>query len=268
VKKLVLSGVLLSALCGVASAADVAVRQPYRPLPAPPPLPVFSWTGCYIGGNVGGAWARQDADTVGPANVLTDQAPVSVRLKGSSAIGGVHTGCNVQFAGLWVAGIEGDWSWTHLNDTVSAPNLFLNGSPVDSGNVTLSHDTKWLASLRGRLGVAVVPSVLLYGTGGAAWTRTNYTGFDQFITPCPNCVATEFSSSKTGWVAGAGAEWATWNNFLVRAEWLYYRFQGASGDAFFGPPFTPTLGATFNFHDLTINEFRVGLSYKFGGNYW
>ena len=40
---------------GSAYAADL--RPAPRPAPPPPP-PVANWTGFYIGGNLGGAWAR------------------------------------------------------------------------------------------------------------------------------------------------------------------------------------------------------------------
>jgi outer membrane immunogenic protein len=266
-KKISLGTIALVALiAGPAMAADLARPAPvYKALP--PPVPVFSWTGCYIGANVGGAWASQDADTVGPANAPanTNQAPDFVSLKGSSVIGGVHGGCNIQFASVWVAGIEGDWSGTKIDNTQSGPNLFFSGTPAGSGGVSFNRDTKWLASVRGRLGVAVVPNVLLYATGGGAWTRTDYSGLDVFTGGCPNCGATSFSSTKSGWVVGGGGEWAPWsNNWLFRVEYLYYRFKGDSGNAFF-QSVPSVLAATFNFHDLSINELRVGLSYKFGG---
>jgi len=44
-----------------ANAADVTARPapyaPPAPVYAPPP---FSWTGFYLGGNIGGAWANRD----------------------------------------------------------------------------------------------------------------------------------------------------------------------------------------------------------------
>src|SRR5262249_60071547 len=55
--KVLLAGIALALGTGVASAADMPVKAPPAPLPPP-----FSWTGCYIGGNVGGAWGHHDWD--------------------------------------------------------------------------------------------------------------------------------------------------------------------------------------------------------------
>jgi outer membrane immunogenic protein len=243
----------------VASAADLPVKAPvYKAAP----VPVYSWTGCYAGANVGGAFSRQDAGVSVPA--VSDQAPDSATLKGSSAIGGVQVGCNWQFASSWVAGVEGDWSATNLDDTASFPNLLRSGAPVGNGGITFSHTTKWLASLRGRLGVAVVPNTLLYVTGGGAWAKTNYNGTDIFNGGCAvgNCATTSFSSTNGGWVVGAGAEWAPWsNNWLFRFEYLYYSLQGASATPF--RPLLPGGSPTFNWSDLNVSEVRVGVSFKF-----
>lgn len=246
------------AVVGSAHAADLPVKAP----PMISAAPVFNWTGCYIGGNIGAAWSRQDADSAVP--LISDQAPGFVTLGGSSVIGGAHIGCNYQFAPSFVAGIEGDWSATRLSDTQTLPNLLRNGVPVGNGGISFSHETTWLASVRGRLGVVASPNMLLYVTGGVAWNNTNYADSDIFNGGCPNCAANAFSVITTGWVAGGGAEWAPWNNnWLIRAEFLYYRFAGATDTpvrlAF------PLAPPTFTWHDNNIGEVRLGVSYKFGG---
>jgi len=51
-KKLLLTTTIFIVLSAVsAGAADMYARPAYAP--APPPLPVYSWTGLYFGGNVG-----------------------------------------------------------------------------------------------------------------------------------------------------------------------------------------------------------------------
>jgi outer membrane immunogenic protein len=141
----------------------------------------------------------------------------------SSPSGGVYAGYNWQFAPQWLIGIEGDASWADL--TV----------PAGSG------DVNWLGSLRGRIGWSPTATTMLYITGGAAWSTLNLPGVDTLPA----------NQTKTGWVAGGGFEWAPWaNNWLVRGEYLNYNFTGI------------LLGAgTAN--NLTINEIRAGLAYKF-----
>jgi len=243
-------------LAGPAFAADLG--KPVYKAPAAPLLAPFTWTGCYVGGDVGGAWGRQDA-SIAPVGV--DQAAVSGTLSGDSVIGGPYAGCNFQFAPQWVVGIEGDYSWTNFSSSANAANLFANGTPAGSGGVSWSNKIDWLASLRGRLGFAVVPNVLLYGTGGVAWTRTSYAALDVFNTGgCPNCLGTAFDDTRAGWVAGAGVDWAPWNNnWILRLEYLHYQFSGVSSTAAFNPAQT----VTFGWGDLKIDELRAGVAFKF-----
>ena len=194
-----------------ASAADLPRKAPSIQ-PGPPPV-VYNWTGCYIGANIGGAWSRQTGNFE-QAEFAFDQQPGSIGQDDSSVIGGVHAGCNWQFVPQFVLGIEGDWSWTKLNGTGSAPNNFFDGTPVGSGGITMSSDTKWLASLRARAGWVVLPQWMLYVTGGAAWARTDYAALDAYSGGCPNCGAVSFSHTATGWTVGGGTEWMLTPNWI------------------------------------------------------
>src|SRR5258706_8685454 len=57
----------LAALAGSAIAADLGARGPVPYQPPPPPVPIFSWNGCYIGGNIGGGWASKSSNHVARA---------------------------------------------------------------------------------------------------------------------------------------------------------------------------------------------------------
>jgi outer membrane immunogenic protein len=223
---------------------------------------VYNWTGCYIGANIGGAWSRQTGKFE-QADPAFDQQPGSISQDDSSVIGGVHAGCNWQFAPQFVLGIEGDWSWTKLNGTGTASNNFFDGTPVGSGGITMSSDTKWLASVRGRAGWVVIPQWMLYVTGGVAWAKTDYAALDAYSGGCPNCGAVSFSNTATGWTAGGGTEWMLTPNWILRAEYLYYQFDGASATGLFQPPISPIPAANFTWDDLKIHEVRVGVSFKF-----
>src|SRR5271165_3799713 len=108
VKRLLLASVAAVALLGgSANAADLARPAPIY-APAPVLVPLFTWTGCYVGGNVGGIWAHNDWNDTIVGDFGTNT--------GSGAIGGVQGGCNYQF-GAWVWGIQGDYDWTNANNS-------------------------------------------------------------------------------------------------------------------------------------------------------
>jgi|HubBroStandDraft_5_1064220.scaffolds.fasta_scaffold148438_1 outer membrane immunogenic protein len=236
-------------------AADLAVKAP-----SPSAAPVFSWTGFYVGLDGGGAWARQNVSDV--ACAVCNTFPASGALKGSGFIGGFYGGYNFSIAPAWIIGVEGDWSWAQLNNTATAPQVNAGGVLALPQINSWSRDTKWLASVRGRLGVTPSPTTLLYVTGGPAWSRTDYSAQDIFVNGCPNCALTAVNQTNAGYVVGAGGEWAPWsNNWILRAEYLYYHFNGANSTV--GIVGTPALPVTFNWSDLSIHELRGGLSYKF-----
>jgi outer membrane immunogenic protein len=142
----------------------------------------------------------------------------------SGVIGGVYGGYNWQVAPQWLIGIEGDSSWTDLNGTIGFGKV------------------NWLGSVRGRIGYTPTSNMLFYFTGGAAWSTIDNSGIGSF--------AGSTDQTKSGWVIGGGVEWAPWpSNWLVRAEYLNYNFTGIA----VGPFST----------DLTINEVRAGVAYKF-----
>jgi outer membrane immunogenic protein len=172
-------------LLGVAFAAQTvcAMAADLSPVNVAPPV-VFTWTGFYLGGNVGSAWSTIQDNGVGGGNA-------------SSVMGGVSAGYNWQFAPFWVVGIEGDASWADL--TV----------PAGSG------DVNWIGSVRARLGWTPTPTTLLYATGGIAWSDVNMPGVDTL--PADQTKNGWVAGGGFEW-----APWA--NNWSVRAEYLYYRF--------------------------------------------
>jgi outer membrane immunogenic protein len=280
-KTSVLAGATLL-LAGPAVAADLA-RPVYK---APAFVPGFTWTGCYAGADVGGAWSHQSGGTTttDSPNIVPPPAPVPGAVttaavvipsagqadtagdfsRGSSVIGGPYVGCNYQFANGVVLGAEGDFSWTGLSGSFDAPNVVVptKGPPfIGDGGISMTSDTRWTATLRARLGYAIMPSVLVYGTAGGAWGATDYTGSDTFNNPKLGPITTSFSSTDKGWVAGGGVEWAPWsNNWILRAEYLHYEFGGVSTTV--AIPKT-AIATTFNFGDLKIDTVRAGIAYKF-----
>src|SRR6202011_4167707 len=115
-KKLLLSSVALIALGSTALAADIPARQAYKAPPAyTAPALIYNWTGFYIGGHVGGAFAGNN----------------SLQTSDGRFLGGVQGGFDYQFAPNWVGGIEAQYSWMNRNNTGIA---FPAGSLITSTN--------------------------------------------------------------------------------------------------------------------------------------
>jgi outer membrane immunogenic protein len=237
-RQILLASVGAIAIAGSAFAADLPYRGP--PPVYPPPPPIFTWSGIYIGGQVGYAWGSDpidEVDTVFDHNAFFNDKPNGV-------IGGAHLGYNLQI-GQWVAGLEGSVDGTSLHGTRTSAGPLV---------VTMSTRPDVQGSIRGRVGVAF-DRVLIYGTGGAAFSgiTNNYSlGFPFFLSESD-------TKTRTGWTVGGGLEYAVTNNWSIRAEYRYSDF-GRSPDF----PFSSiTFGNVSFTHHLTESQVQAGFSYKF-----
>jgi outer membrane immunogenic protein len=86
-KKMLLAGAALTTLAMPAMAADMATKAPVY-TKAPPMVAVYNWTGCYLGGEGGGAWGRSRDYSAVSGNAFTN----SFNLSGG--IAGGTLGCN------------------------------------------------------------------------------------------------------------------------------------------------------------------------------
>jgi outer membrane immunogenic protein len=203
-----------------ADAAPLTTPVPVKGLAykAPPvaPAPV-NWTSCYLGPHIGWGWGQVGfrEREFGADATPTDVSP---GLSNNGGMLGGQLGCNYQFAGNWVAGIEGSASATDLNGTGHDP--FFGGIGED----VLKVKTEWIASVTGRLGLAAwIPQSLIYAKGGVAWAHDvydlNQAGSFFISTPCSPC-----SETRAGWTIGGGIEWAFAANWSAFAEFDHYDF--------------------------------------------
>lgn len=230
-----------SAMVPAAMAADLPSRRAPPPVYTPPPIPVFSWTGLYIGAQVGYEFGRSS----GYSSVAATGAP---RFSGGASPGGVIGGGHVGY--LWstqslpglgggflgsggVIGVEGDVDGSNYNSTYAL------------GGITAYNRQNIQGSIRGRLGVAV-DRVLFYATGGAAFGGLSNTYFTGAGT-------TTYDHTRVGWTAGGGIEYAVTNNVSVRAEYRYTDFGTV----------TDPVGALNVRRRETDNRVQAGVSYKF-----
>jgi outer membrane immunogenic protein len=246
VKKFLLSVTALVAIGSSAMAADLAVRRAPAPAYAPVPVRVFTWTGCYVGGNVGGIWAHTEWNDSVFGNFGSGTA--------SGAIGGVQGGCNYQMGSL-VLGIQGDYDWTNAkNDTSNVVLTNLFGGPL----ITNHSQIDSLASVTGRVGYAF-DRFLGYVKGGGAWMR------DSLSFQAGGLAVVTASSTRGGWTIGVGGEYA-FNNWLTGfVEYDYYKFDNDSPSALVCTPgrcgvfFTNAVSV-----NTEINVVKAGLNVKFG----
>jgi outer membrane immunogenic protein len=221
-----------------AFAADMAVKMPVK---APPPAPVYSWTGWYVGLNAGGGWQTTTIDNSVISNstlsggealipALNAAIPQQLNLHPSGFIGGGQIGYNYQFAPNWVAGLEGDFQGANIKGTASAANTAVDptGSLITVAG-TGSQKIDWFGTLRGRLGWLPVDPLLVYATGGLAYghvqTDVSFLGIRSPIgqaAPLNGSSTTSQSDTRAGWTLGGGSEWMFAPSWTVKAEYLYY----------------------------------------------
>ncbi len=245
--KFLAASVAALAFAGTAYAAD------FSAVPPPPP-PAFTWTGIYVGGQVGYAWANDK-----PAWLVyspTIDFTESFNDSPQGVIGGAHIGYNQQFH-QWVVGIEGSVDGTSVSKTVVAP-LAGFGS---SNTIGVTSQSNLQGSIRARIGIGWEP-LLIYGTGGVAFAgiQNNFVDTAGTFTGIPGSTAS-FSNTRAGWTAGGGLEYALTNNWLLRAE---YRFSQFGNHGFY--PFNTAImpGFVLNAQQHFIeSQAQVGFSYKF-----
>jgi outer membrane immunogenic protein len=216
-KKLLLAGAalpMLSNIAGSALAADMPLFVA--------PVPIFSWTSCFLGAHIGGAWARDsftDPAALVENSVLGTVVPpgATVGVSSNGLIIGGQMGCDYQFGfSPWVLGAEGAVSGANLRGNT---NLALPlGSPGDIATVTAKTD--FLSSVTARFGYAL-GNWLFYVRAGGAWAGDKYSITGTFV-PTATAFGFEAVDNCFGWTAGGGVEWAFAQVWSARLEYDYY----------------------------------------------
>ena len=203
-----------------------------------------AWSGVYVGAHGGPGWADfsiidggtpitnppYGAFACGPA-VTGNYCDDSLDLGVKGAVGGVHLGINWQSGNL-VFGLEGDLGATNL----SAEKTLFRPNDADFASVKLD----WYATLTGKLGLASDRS-LYYVRGGAAFAQSEITAADMDLVGGKFAIyegsAVRSDELLSGWVVGAGWEYALSSQLSFRAEYLYmdfgsFRARSSDGDIY------------------------------------
>jgi outer membrane immunogenic protein len=249
-----------TALAAPALAADMAYPVKAPPVPY---APAFSWTGTYVGGNLGGIWGTFDM-TPFATNNLTGAAasPGTMSMSSSSLVGGFQAGYNWQI-GTWVLGIEQDYQFTGLKQTfslVAAPS-----TPFLAGD-SFSIKTDYLAATRAKLGVAW-DRVMVYAAGGLETGELDGSAIyvARGVGGSPAQGFTDTNKLHFGFNVGAGVEYAVTNNVFLGVE---YRYIDLGKETYNLGAFTPAGGAAqtvSNSVSLTSSQVTARLNFKLNG---
>ncbi len=262
-RKVALGSVCAIALTGAAHSADAVVEAPVVD------VPVISWTGGYIGLNAGYSWGDLDQTaTIDPFNLLGlatfDGFSGSYGSDLDGFSGGAQAGYNWQSGGF-VFGLEADIQVASIDTTVSGTEtLEINtiGGPVDlATSVSTTTKIDWFGTARLRAGFLPTERLLVYGTGGFAYGHTKSTstisavalgGFVDLND------SSSTSSTRTGWTAGAGAEYAIDANWSLKGEYLYTDLGDEQVFNYDEDGIVVGLSNDIDFHTV-----RIGLNYRF-----
>ena len=223
-----ISTMLAAAPLSTANAADMPLKAP--------PLPLYSWTGCYGGINGGWKWGRfhESVDTAAgtftiPGVPTTTFAADHLNLPGlttdSGAVGG-QLGCRWESREHWVFGLEGDFDWTDLHGRVVSSTAGTSGEVFVPGD-NFGNRARWESSARIIVGRSF-DRLLVYATGGAAFTQVtmdaNFIATTSFGIPFP---ASSGSDTRTlaGGTIGAGLAYAITTNLEIGAEYRYSAYE-------------------------------------------
>jgi outer membrane immunogenic protein len=249
-------------------------------------VPYLAWSGFYAGISGGYAWGNSSVtyvanDPAAQAGLGTGKTLPSTDFTRDGPFAGGQIGFNWQVNSLWLVGAETDYQWSNLSGNGQSSFHLTNvGAASALSTMNASQAVQSFGTTRARMGVLLLPSLLLYGTGGVAYAQVNEslnlspagTGtltsgtFSYSCAAGSVCFAGSSGDTRFGWAAGVGAEYAILSNVTFRTEimYLYLAAPKATVSATAltaGGPVAASYGATFSAVNYTIARF--GLNYRF-----
>jgi outer membrane immunogenic protein len=204
-KKLALTAISLL-IAGSASAADLRRPAPVKS-PAPVPVAVYNWTGCYVGAGGGyGMWNQETQYVFAvPFGISNDNG-------GRGWFGTVQVGCDYQIGSNIVIGAFGDYDFSGIKGDMAIPAL---GPSIGEEKMK----SAWAAG--GRIGWLPFQQLLVYVSGGYTQARFDAVAF-RTVLGAPVDLALE-KHTYSGWFLGSGYEYAI--GWLPGLYWkTEYRF--------------------------------------------
>ncbi|MGX5829951.1 outer membrane protein [Mesorhizobium sp. 43Arga] len=217
---------LICSAAFLAASSSVLAADLVEPVAAMP----YSWTGFYVGAQVGGAWNDSRWSPASPPGAFDP-----FNTNGSGVVYGGQIGYNYQI-NQFVIGIEGDFAGSSVKGD--------DQCPATPGSVCQTKQD-YLGSVRGRLGYAI-DRVLIYGDAGVAFSKYKFAETQLLLQSFGG-------GSRVGWTAGLGVEYAFNDHWTAGAEWNYYDFGSKDGASSLDPAFAISARETENTVVARIN---------------
>ncbi|OLL40803.1 porin [Bartonella henselae] len=277
IKSLMTTSVIALISASAAQAADVIV--PHEVAPTVISAPAFSWTGFYIGGQVGNFSSKVEITDPNKKDKLfsKDDTP-----KPSGFMGGIYAGSNMDLGNNMILGVETDAVWADREDAktfsagaIGEDKLEKFKASLKNANADVAKDKKiddivkedkhtdslalkekWSGATRVRIGFTAADRIMPYVAGGVSYAQVqavSSTKVTQAADDAEIASAQLFDKTKTlvGFTLGGGVDFAMTDNVLLRAEYRYSDF---------GKKKFEKEGSEFSYK---TNDFRVGVAYKF-----
>jgi outer membrane immunogenic protein len=210
-KRLLIGALAAGFACQCALAADAPIPRQRGVQERAPVYDPFS--GPYLG--VMGGWGRYKAHDQSSLPGGTYDGAFSA----DGWLLGVQAGYDLQ-AGYFVLGVVADYAWADINGSKSVP--------LGGATLTIPHSINEIGTARVRGGIVFFEQLLLYGTVGAAYAKTeaslNFPGFTA-----------SSDTDRIGWAYGGGIEWKLFRNVSLGLEYLHADF--GTRNVAFGTPF-------------------------------
>jgi outer membrane immunogenic protein len=235
-KKYLLAGVMIGAIAAAMTGSVVAADMPVMRESTVIPVPVYSWSGFYVGLHGGGGFGD-----VTFTNTPFDLDNHTI----DGGLAGGHIGYNWQMSSSWLLGVEASGTWSGVKKTVFGP---FDGLLNDRWTT----EVKWLATVTPRIGVTI-SNWMWYLKGGVAFAEIDH-HLESPIGP----VSFDTSGTQVGWTVGFGGELLLAGNWILGVEGNFYDFGSLKANSGI---------ANFPDHDVDVNMWSIlgRVSYKFGG---
>ena len=252
----------------------------------------MQWQGFYIGANAGGWWSTNNSvnstgissyingNFIGSTNIANALAIIGTNnflISSQGFIGGGQVGYNHLFRDNLVIGLDLDMNGlTNQKQNISATKMvnLVNFAEHYNSSMFFTKNIDYIGTVRGRLGMLLKPTLLLYGTAGLAYGGisfgTAYNASESLAPPNydPVIMQNNIKTTRAGWTAGGGLEWMFRPNWSAKIEGIYYDLGTINNNVTLSQisnlPLQPVVWGAANVNaatTFTSGAIRVGLNY-------